>query len=87
MARLAILGASGHGKVLADIALMTNWDIVDFFDDRWPKLTQLEHWPVLGNTETLFECLASYDGIIVGIGNNNIRLKKNSNNLSCAMQN
>ncbi|PSV22651.1 acetyltransferase [Photobacterium leiognathi subsp. mandapamensis] len=76
MARLAILGASGHGKVLADIASITNWDIVDFFDDRWPQLTKIEHWSVVGNTETLFECLDSYDGVIVGIGNNNIRLQK-----------
>ncbi|WP_318447863.1 acetyltransferase [Photobacterium leiognathi] len=76
MARLAILGASGHGKVLADIASITNWDVVDFFDDSWPMLTKVEHWSVVGNTETLFECLDSYDGVIVGIGNNNIRLQK-----------
>ncbi|WP_318484218.1 acetyltransferase [Photobacterium leiognathi] len=76
MARLAILGASGHGKVLADIASIKNWDVVDFFDDRWPKLTKIEHWSVEGNTETLLECLDSYDGVIVGIGNNSIRLQK-----------
>ncbi|MGR5241590.1 acetyltransferase [Photobacterium damselae] len=76
MARLAILGASGHGKVLADIALQTGWSDIDFFDDRWPLLSQLEHWSVAGNTEVLFEYLDSYDGVIVGIGNNNIRLIK-----------
>ena len=76
MAKLAILGASGHGKVLADIALLTGWDEIDFFDDRFPVLSQLEQWDVVGNTEQLLQQLFNYDGVIVGIGNNRIRLEK-----------
>jgi hypothetical protein len=38
--RLAILGASGHGKVVADAAGLAGWDEVVFFDDAWPGLTQ-----------------------------------------------
>ena len=33
---LAILGASGHGKVLADIAELSGWSAIEFFDDAWP---------------------------------------------------
>ena len=33
MAKLAIIGASGHGKVLADIAELTGWEEIDFYDD------------------------------------------------------
>jgi hypothetical protein len=36
--RLAILGASGHGKVVADAAGLVGWDEVVFFDDAWPLL-------------------------------------------------
>ena len=76
MAKLAILGASGHGKVLADIALLTDWKEIDFFDDRWPEIAQLECWSVVGNTQRLVQQLDNYDGVIVGIGNNAIRLEK-----------
>ena len=76
MARLAILGASGHGKVLADIALLTGWTKIDFFDDRFPELNTLEQWSVVGNTKQLLQQLPNYDGVIVGIGNNKIRLEK-----------
>src|SRR5690606_24126355 len=36
MIRLAILGASGHGKVVADCAELCGWSVVEFFDDAWP---------------------------------------------------
>ena len=36
MKRLAILGASGHGKVVADCAELCGWESVSFFDDVWP---------------------------------------------------
>ena len=36
--RLAILGASGHGKVAADAAEQGGWPSVAFFDDAWPGL-------------------------------------------------
>ncbi len=76
MKRLAILGASGHGKVLADIALSAGWDCVTFFDDSWPILNRLESWPVVGDTQKLLANHFDYDGAIVGIGNNSIRLAK-----------
>lgn len=76
MTKLAILGASGHGKVLAEIAWLQGWQQIDFFDDRFPELMNVEHWPVLGNTEQLLQVSTEYDGVIVGIGNNSIRLTK-----------
>ena len=32
--KLAIIGAGGHGKVVGEIALLNEYKIVDFFDDR-----------------------------------------------------
>ena len=37
MEKLAILGASGHGKVVADIAQVCGWKSISFFDDAWPE--------------------------------------------------
>ncbi|WP_028471232.1 acetyltransferase [Neptunomonas japonica] len=76
MSRLAVLGASGHGKVIADIAGQTGWKVIDFFDDAWPSLRRNSHWEVVGNTSQLISVLDQYDGVFVAIGNNSIRLIK-----------
>lgn len=75
MKRLAILGASGHGKVVADIALTLGWDSVVFFDDAWPLISTNGHWLVEGDAETLVERKDQFDGVIVAIGHCRTRLK------------
>ena len=74
--RLAILGASGHGKVVADIALECGWSEIVFFDDAWPDLSLEGQFDVVGNTEALVEQILDFDGIHVAIGNNRVRLEK-----------
>jgi sugar O-acyltransferase (sialic acid O-acetyltransferase NeuD family) len=76
MTRLAILGASGHGKVIADAALAAGWQKVDFFDDAWPERTAIGRWAVLGSSAELLANLASYQGVVVGIGHCATRWKK-----------
>lgn len=76
MKTLAIFGASGHGKVLADSALLCGWESIVFFDDAWPDLTVNVRWPVLGDTKELMESFSEFDGVIVAIGNNSVRLEK-----------
>ena len=43
MKRLIIIGASGHGKVVADIALKCGYDDVAFLDDD-ETLTECGKW-------------------------------------------
>jgi len=74
--RLAILGASGHGKVLADLAEVVGWAEVVFFDDAWPKVAQNGRWPVIGNSQSLLDQLNCYAGVVVAIGNNQTRAEK-----------
>ncbi|WP_187298802.1 acetyltransferase [Marinobacter sp. F3R11] len=76
--RLAILGASGHGKVVADAAEQTGWGGIVFFDDAWPNLKTNGPWVIEGNTEVLIERVTDFDGVIVAIGNNHIRSVKQS---------
>ncbi|MBB3182486.1 sugar O-acyltransferase (sialic acid O-acetyltransferase NeuD family) [Halomonas fontilapidosi] len=71
--RLAILGASGHGKVLADIALLNGWEEVWFYDDAYPACSVVEHWPVVGTSETLLAHVDCFAGVIVAIGDNRVR--------------
>jgi sugar O-acyltransferase (sialic acid O-acetyltransferase NeuD family) len=73
---LAILGASGHGKVIADAAEQSGWDSIFFFDDAWPELTSNSRWSVLGSSAELLVNLEKYDGVVVGIGDNRIRRLK-----------
>ena len=73
---LAILGASGHGKVLADIAELTGWKQIVFFDDAWPEKTSNGAWQVIGDTQMLLNNINNYQGIIVAIGNNKVRQQK-----------
>lgn len=74
--RLALLGASGHGKVVADMALCAGWEEVAFFDDAWPAVARNGHWLVLGNGVMLLERLEEFDGVVVAIGNCRVRLRK-----------
>lgn len=74
--RLALLGASGHGKVVADAALCAGWLDVVFFDDAWPALSRNSHWPVIGDSAMLLKHVREFDGVIVAIGNCAIRLGK-----------
>lgn len=77
MKRLAILGASGHGKVVADTAESCGWDEIVFFDDAFPNIKSNDNWRVVGNSESLMESLSQYDGAVVAIGDNAIRTEKN----------
>ncbi|EHJ06126.1 acetyltransferase [Marinobacter manganoxydans] len=74
--RIAILGASGHGKVIADAAEQLGWQHVTFFDDAWPDVKKNGPWTVNGKTEALLARLSDFEGVVVGIGNNRIREEK-----------
>ncbi len=74
--RLAILGASGHGKVVADTAECCGWDQICFFDDSWPDKSSVGCWSIGGATAELLSSYAAYDGVVVAIGNNAIRQEK-----------
>lgn len=76
MKRLAVLGASGHGKVVADTAECCGWQTIEFFDDAWPERQHNGSWAVVGDTAALHERLQMFDGVVVAIGNNVIRYSK-----------
>lgn len=76
--RLAVLGASGHGKVVADAAECSGWTSITFFDDAWPGVKDNGPWAIDGDTSSLLERLAEFDGVVVAIGNNRVRAEKQS---------
>ena len=68
---LAILGAGGHGQVVADSAADLGWQIT-FFDDT--RTGDIGDWVVGGRSDELERQVTQFDGVIVGIGNNRLRL-------------
>ena len=71
MNRLIIIGASGHGKVIADIAVKIGYTDIVFLDDN-EKITECAGFPVVGKTVQA----GDMDGDkIVAIGNASIREK------------
>lgn len=66
--RLLIIGASGHGKVCADIAeKMMLWDEIVFADDNPPASFPYQ---IIGGSDVIWE-----EDCFVGIGNSRIREK------------
>ncbi|MGE6490447.1 acetyltransferase [Exiguobacterium sp. NPDC077395] len=77
MDKLLIIGASGHGKVVANIAAdCEEWDEISFLDDDPQKIgtSVLGRFKVIDNTQTLEPYLKEYS-FIVGIGDVYIREK------------
>jgi len=77
MSKLAIVGASGHGRVVGDAALESGlWSDIVFFDDQYPKMIRNGHWDVIGTTDDLIKRKEEFSGVIVAIGDNVIRFEK-----------
>ncbi len=72
--KLLIIGASGHGKVVADIAIkMNKWQSISFLDDDKSFKSSMG-LKVIGTSEDVFAHIDEYE-IFVGIGNNTTRQK------------
>lgn len=69
MRTLAIVGASGHGKVVADIAKKNCYSEIVFLDDD-ESIHECGSYPVIGNISQAGQIDAD---VIVGIGNADIR--------------
>ncbi len=65
MRRLLIIGAGGHGKVVAEIAADLGYEEIDFVDDQSPE--------AVGKTTDLVQLAGQYKEAFVGIGNNRLR--------------
>ncbi|HEB2433786.1 MULTISPECIES: acetyltransferase [Bacillus cereus group] len=72
--KLLIIGASGHGRVIADIALkMNKWQSIAFLDDN-ENVGSSMGIQIIDESASISKYIDDYD-FIVGIGNNVIREK------------
>lgn len=68
---LAVLGAGGHGRVIADTATVSGrWAEVKFYDDKPEQKPIAGRWIFAGDFNNFFNESPSCDAAIVGIGDN-----------------
>lgn len=72
--RLLIVGGGGHGKSVAEAAILSGcYEVVGFIDDMLFNDSKKESSPVLGKVEDLKTYSHLCDEVIVAIGNNLVR--------------
>lgn len=71
MNRLIIIGAGGHGKVIADIALKNGYENIYFVDDNATGIVM--GFPIIGTSNEIDHLDDGNTDFIIGIGNNAIR--------------
>lgn len=72
MKKLIIIGAGGHGKVIADIAKKNGYDDIAFLDDNASR-TECSGYSVIGTSKDVLQYTDR--DFIVAIGNSQIRQK------------
>lgn len=75
MNKLLILGAGGHGKVVAEAAeLEDRWNEIAFLDDR-EELNEVMGFKVIGKLKDYSKLIHEYKYAFVAIGNNEKRIE------------
>lgn len=73
---LLIIGAGGHGKVVADTAIETGkWNDIAFLDDRWNSLKSVLSLPVMGPLNIITEMKSRFSEIAVAVGDSLLRIE------------
>ncbi len=74
--RVVILGAGGHGRVVAESARLAGFEVMGFIDGDPALLgTRPLGIPVLGQTAEQVSRQIEYAGVLLGVGRNAIRLQ------------
>ena len=73
MNRLIIIGAGGHGRVIADSALKNGYTDISFLDDR--AVGDCMGFPIIGTSAAIEGLNDGATDFVIGIGNNAVRKK------------
>jgi sugar O-acyltransferase (sialic acid O-acetyltransferase NeuD family) len=72
---LLVLGAGGHGRVVADTARESgSWERIVFLDTRYPDLTSSGEWQVIGNGSDMVDLRDEFSDLVVAIGDAHTRV-------------
>lgn len=76
MKTLAIYGFGGNGSVIADAAELFGWTNIRIYDERKIEFSRQKSWMYCGGFTELIEQSNLYDGYIIGLGDNKMRMAK-----------
>ena len=75
MRNLLVVGAGGHGHVVAETAqAVGSWEKIAFVDDRCAMLAGKLHWPVLSDVRSALSLQDDYADLVVAVGDAETRL-------------
>lgn len=69
--RLVIVGAGGHGKVIADIAIKNGYQDISFVDDN--AVDECINYSIIGRSSDLERLNDGKTDFVIAIGNNMTR--------------
>lgn len=69
--QLVIIGAGGHGKVIADIAIKTGYTDIVFIDDN--AIGDCLGYPIVGTCEIIESLNENKNDFVIAVGDNKIR--------------
>lgn len=76
MNNLLVIGAGGHGRVVADAAISSGqFDTVGFLDDRYEQCKSALGRPVLGSIADASVFLKEFSHAVIAIGDNGLRVE------------
>ena len=74
--KLLVAGAGGHGKVVADAAAMSGkYGAVAFLDDRYPGITTIGDWRVVGKLSDAPSRVNEFGAFVAAFGDASLRLR------------
>ncbi|MGH8249542.1 MAG: acetyltransferase [Steroidobacteraceae bacterium] len=74
--KLLVVGAGGHGRVVADIAASDpDWTEIAFLDDRIPVGSTSGAWKVAGTIPELATLSTRFDACVAALGDARLRLE------------
>lgn len=73
--KLLIVGAGGHGRVVADCAAAgSTYSEIAFLDDRHPQEAISGPWPIVGRLDELAQLATRFDACVIALGKAQQRL-------------
>lgn len=70
--QIVVIGAGGHGKVVAEVAAAAGYEVLGFFDD-FAETSPLKGYPLLGRTAELPEKAGLGVWAVIAVGDNRRR--------------
>lgn len=85
MTKIIIVGAGGHGRVVAELAELSGYKDIVFLDSGWPSYTENYGWRIIGTPADLTKVSDDFTHAIAASGDNTVRLAQHETLVSAGL--